>query len=104
MKFKAFIQSFSEERSGVNAEGNRWQVRDIKLVHPYKSQSGSQQEETLLTSCFLAIPENKLKDLQENRVLLDVSVYFSTHTHEGREFQDARLYEISVPVLSEYTD
>ena len=101
MKFKAFIDSHSAERAGVNNEGKTWQVRDITLCHPYKTTSGSLKTETILTSCFLKLSDEKLEELEKGRIVLECSVYFSTHEHDGRDFQDARLYEISVPILSE---
>ena len=101
MKFKAFIAGHSAERAGVNAEGKPWQVRDITLCHPYKTTSGNINTETIITSCFLKLSDAKLEELEKGRIVLDCSVYFSTHEHDGRAFQDARLYEISVPILSE---
>ena len=99
MKVKGFIAEVGRTTSGTGKEsGKEWTCRELSLLLPYFNDKGEEKFDNVVADYFGDTPDCDLQTMIDERTPLMFTVGFSTRTYNGRRYQTARLWNITLPV------
>ena len=98
MKLQGFIKSFGEPRQWQTQSGEARESYPIVISIPYLNYKGEERSDDIVTDHTCGNPEyiQRLKQQAMEGKRMEFEVGFSTREWEGKQFQNARLYNVTV--------
>lgn len=99
MKLKGIIAEVGTPITGIGKEsGKEWKRRTLSLLIPYYTERGEEKYDNIVADFFGDAENVDLTTCQDNKTLLQFTVSFTTYTYNGRRYQSARVWNLSLPV------
>ena len=91
------IKAIGQPRSWKTKEGEARETYPVTVAIPYVRQDGKQGEDLLVCDHICANPDyvKQLHELMESQAELDLTISFSLHEYNGKEYTNIKLLNLS---------
>ncbi len=91
------IKAIGQPRSWKTKEGEARETYPVTVAIPYVRQDGKQGEDLLVCDHICANPDyvKQLNELMESQAELDLTISFSLHEYNGKEYTNIKLLNLS---------
>ena len=91
------IKAIGQPRSWKTKEGEQRQTYPVTVAIPYVRQDGKQGEDLLVCDHICGNPDyvKQLNELMESQAELDLTISFSLHEYNGKEYTNIKLLNLS---------
>ena len=97
MKLSGFIAEVGPAKTGVaRATGKDWICRSLSLLIPFYTERGEERYDNIVADFFGDTPDAELRAMVDNKTPLTFNVAFSTHSYNGRRYQQANVFNLAV--------
>lgn len=96
------IKAIGQPRSWKTKEGEARETYPVTVAIPYVRQDGKQGEDLMVCDHICGNPDyvKQLNELMESQAELDLTISFSLHEYNGKEYTNIKLLNLSKRIAS----